>query len=94
MENSEQHTIHHSWYHERWFRVLLVIVGFNMVILGFTIILNPDLLSFVQKVHSAIRIIAGLAYILVASFVIYYALSYEKLLKEIAKMNQEVDKED
>lgn len=71
-----------SWYHQKWFRILLVIVGLDMVILGAAVMLNLDVFSLIQGMHSILRIIGGLAYILVAAFVIHYALSYKNLRKE------------
>ena len=82
-ENNTQHKkLCDSWYHQKWFRIVLVIVGLDMVVLGAAIALNLDILSFIQNINSVVRIIGGFAYVLVAMFVIHYALSYEKLKKE------------
>ena len=77
-----------SWYHQRWFRILLVIVGVDMIILGGTFALGIDVISLVEGIHVIWRVIGGLAYILVAIFIIHQALSYNKLRQNISLVCQ------
>jgi len=83
MEKHAQHRkICDSWYHQKWFRILLVLVGIDMIVLGIVFALGLDILSFVQGFPALLRVLGGLAYIVVASFIIYYAVSYKKFHKE------------
>ena len=68
-----------SWYHQKWFRILLVIVGVDMIILGGTFALGIDLVSLLDSIHVVWRVIGGVAYILVAIFIIHYALMYSRI---------------
>ena len=77
-----------SWYHQRWFRILLVIVGVDMIILGGTFALGIDVMSLVEGIHVIWRVIGGLAYILVAIFIIHQALSYNKMRQNISLVCQ------
>ena len=78
----QQRKICDSWYHQRWFRILLVVVAVDMIFLGVSFAIGLDLISFIQGIGTIWRIIGGTAYILVALFVIHYALSYKQLQKE------------
>ena len=83
MKKHAQHRkICDSWYHQKWFRTLLVIVGLDMVVVGVAFALGLDILSFIQNFPTILRIIGGLAYVVVAGFIIYYALSYNRFHKE------------
>lgn len=83
MKKTEQRRkICDSWYHQRWFRILLVIVAVDMIVLGAAVAFNLDILSIIDGLGSVVRIIGGAAYILVAVFIIHYAMSYKKLQKE------------
>lgn len=67
-----------SWYHQKWFRILLIIVGVDMILLGAVLILGLDVSAMIEAMHMSLRIVGGLVYILVAVFIIHQALSYEK----------------
>ncbi|MGB0925513.1 MAG: hypothetical protein ACPGTS_02290 [Minisyncoccia bacterium] len=91
-----------SWYHQWWFRVILVIVGIDMIVLGFGFVIGIDIMSLTPHIPVALRIVFGAMYILVALFVVHYALAYEKIKKEshfvcqhcAHPAAQETDKED
>ncbi len=68
-----------SWYHQRWFRAILVIVGIDIFIFGFLLASGLDILSFLTEMGLIVKIIVGFLYILVASFVIHYAIDYENV---------------
>ena len=78
-KHKKQRKICDSWYHQRWFRILLVIVGVDMIILGGSFAVGVDLMSMVEGIHVFWRIIGGLAYIAVAIFIIHYALLYDTI---------------
>ncbi|MCA9352245.1 hypothetical protein KC866_02550 [Patescibacteria group bacterium] len=81
----EQRTHHRkictSWYHQRWFRILLVIVGLDMMVLGITLALGLNIVRLIEG-YPILRILAGLAYVVVAIFIVTYALSYRRMQKE------------
>ncbi|MFT7328098.1 MAG: hypothetical protein ACI870_000276 [Crocinitomicaceae bacterium] len=80
-KHTQRRKICDSWYHQRWFRILLVIVAVDMIMLGGTVMFGLDFLSLLDKIPIFINIIGGLAYILVAVFIIHQALSYSSLHK-------------
>lgn len=85
MEQSLKHRkICQSWYHRTWFRIILVIVGIDMIVLGASLILGFDLLTLLVGIHMMWRIIGGIAYILTASFILHYAFSYRHFRKKHA----------
>lgn len=71
-----------SWYHQKWFRFILVLVGIDMIILGFSFIISFDIMTVISQMSIIFHIIFGFMYILVALFIIHFALDYEKLKKE------------
>jgi hypothetical protein len=71
-----------SWYHQKWFRVLLVVVAIDMIVLGATFGLGLDIMNLIGDFHPLLRIIGGIAYIIVALFIIHYAMSYQSLKKQ------------
>lgn len=71
-----------SWYHQGWFRIILVIVGIDMIVLGFGFVIGVDMMLLAPKIPVIARVIFGGMYILVALFVVHYALAYEKIKKE------------
>ncbi|MFT6361538.1 MAG: hypothetical protein ACJA2Z_000531 [Candidatus Paceibacteria bacterium] len=74
----KQRKICDSWYHQRWFRILLVIVGVDMIVLGVTFALGLDIISLIEG-HIILRVLGGLAYVVVALFIIHYAMSYSRI---------------
>lgn len=78
-KHAQQRKICDSWYHQRWFRILLVIVGIDMILLGGTIMFNLDFISLLEKVPTFVNVIGGIAYMLVAIFIIHQAMSYNSL---------------
>jgi hypothetical protein len=83
MKHIQKRKICDSWYHQGWFRILLIIVAVDMIFVGVTFGFGLDIMSLLGDVHIVIRVIGGLAYVLVALFVIHYAISYKKMKKEI-----------
>jgi len=71
-----------SMYHQKWFRVLLILVGIDMIILGFTVAIGMDILSIIPYLGAVTRIVFGLLYITAALFMIHYAVAYERIKKE------------
>jgi hypothetical protein len=53
-----------------------------MIVLGVTFALGLDVMNLLGDIHIVLRAIGGLAYVLVAVFVIHYSMSYSKLKKE------------
>ena len=82
MKQSRHRKICDSWYHQSWFRVLLVIVGVDMIILGGAVAVGLDIVSVLESLPAFVRVIGGLAYIVVALFIIHYAMSYRSIKKE------------
>lgn len=82
-EQPKHRKICDSWYHQRWFRVLLVIVGLDMVVVGIALAFGLDILSFIQEFHVGLRVFMGLAFVVIAGLIIYFALSYNKVKKEV-----------
>lgn len=78
-EHAKRRKVCGSWYHRAWFRIILIIVGFDLVILGFTFAIGIDLVAITNHFSPIIRIIFGLMYILAALFLIHYALAYKKM---------------
>lgn len=72
-----------SWYHHRWFRILLLLVGIDMFILGFVFALgyNP-LVFFVAITGPFLRALIGIAYVVVSGYIIKHSLSYSKMVSE------------
>jgi hypothetical protein len=68
-----------SLYHHKWFRVLLVLVGIDMFILGFLFAADIDISTVIPKMHIIFHLIFGFMYMLVSSFIIHYALDYRKI---------------
>lgn len=68
-----------SWYHQTWFRVVLIIVGFDLVILGFAFAIGIDLVAITNHFSPIVRIVFGLMYVLAALFLIHYSLAYNKI---------------
>lgn len=81
-KNNQQRKICDSWYHQKWFRVLLIIVAVDMIFLGVAFSIGLDIMSLVQGIGMIWRIIGGIAYVVVALFIIHYALSYTRLRTE------------
>lgn len=79
MKHIQGRKICDSWYHQRWFRILLIIVGVDMIILGGALVLGLDIVSLIEDIHAFWRILGGLAYILVAVFIIHYSLLYNSV---------------
>ena len=71
-----------SWYHQKWFRVILVLVGIDMFFLGFAFAANIDLFALIPKINIILHFIFGFMYMLVASFIIHYALDYKRFKKK------------
>lgn len=82
MKHTQQRKICNSWYHQSWFRVILVIVAIDMIVLGVTFALGLDIMNLLGDINIILRSIGGLAYVLVALFVIHYAMSYTTMKKE------------
>ena len=82
MKHSQRRKICDSWYHQGWFRILLIIVAVDMIVLGVTFAVGLDIMSLLGDIHIVFRVIGGLAYVLVALFIIHYAMSYTKMKKE------------
>lgn len=80
--HEQKRRICNSLYHNPLFRAVLVIVGIDMIVLGFSFAIGIDIMSFAPQVAIPLRIIFGLMYILVALFVIHYALAYRKFKKD------------
>ena len=72
-----------SWYHHKWFRIILLLVGVDMLILGFSFALGYNaLVFFVGITGVTVRAIIGIAYILVAGYIIKHAVSYRRSTKK------------
>ncbi|MCI5050714.1 MAG: hypothetical protein MRY57_00175 [Candidatus Pacebacteria bacterium] len=71
-----------SWYHQRWFRILLIVVAVDMIMLGGAFALGLDVLSMLGEIHIILRVLGGAMYVLVALFIIHYAMSYREMKKE------------
>ena len=65
-----------SLYHRWWFRFILIIVGMDMFILGFSFAIGFDIISYIPTTNLYFNLIVGFLYMLVASFVIHYAFDY------------------
>jgi|GEM_PF-2556999 len=83
MNNIIQRKVCDSWYHHRWFRMVLLLVGVDMLVLGvgFAVGINPIVL-LAGVTNIIVRGIIGIAYVLVAGYLIKHSLSYEQLVKE------------
>lgn len=79
MKHTQRRKICDSWYHQGWFRILLILVAVDMIVLGVVFAIGLDILNLLGDVHIALRIIGGAAYVLVAVFIIHYAMSYKKM---------------
>ncbi len=71
-----------SLYHRRWFRVLLLVLGFDMLSLGFSFALGLDFLSFASHFPVPLRVGFGMLYLLGALFLVHYALGYRELTQK------------
>ena len=71
-----------SWYHQRWFRILLVIVAIDMILLGAAFAFGVNITTLIDTTHPLLRVLGGIAYILVAIFIIHHATSYERMKKK------------
>ena len=71
-----------SWYHQGWFRAILVIVGIDMIVLGFSFAIGLDIMSLAPNVGVVLRVVFGIMYIMVALFIVHYALMYKKIKEE------------
>ncbi len=71
-----------SWYHQTWFRFILVIVGIDMIVLGFSFAIGLDITTIITGFGPLLRVIFGSMYMLVALFIIHYALAYKKIKEE------------
>lgn len=71
-----------SWYHQKWFRVILVLVGIDMFVLGFAFAANIDIFKIIPEINIVFHIIGGFMYMVVASFIIHYAFDYRQLKKK------------
>ncbi len=68
-----------SWYHHRWFRVILIIVALDMIVLGISFALGYDAVLFFAGITGpVIRAIIGIMYVLVAVFILKETMSYQK----------------
>ena len=70
-----------SWYHQKWFRFILVLVGIDMFIFGFAFAARIDIFTLIPKLNIIFHFIFGFLYMLVASFIIHYAFDYKKFKK-------------
>lgn len=82
MKHTQRRKICNSWYHQSWFRILLVIVAVDMIVLGVTFAIGLNVMSFLGEINIILRTIGGAAYVLVALFVIHYSMSYTSIKKE------------
>lgn len=82
LQNTKRRRVCNSWYHQTWFRILLVVVGVDMMILGATFAVGIDIVSFVNSFDTWLRVVFGIAYISVALFIIHYALSYQQMKRD------------
>jgi len=72
-----------SWYHHKWFRVLLLLVGIDMFILGFSFALGINVLVFFEGITGTIvRALIGIIYVMVAGYIIKHALHYKRNMME------------
>lgn len=83
-KSTKKRRICSSLYHQPLFRIILVLVGIDMIVLGFTFAMGIDIFALVPEMHLILRIIFGLLYVLVALFIIHYALAY----KDVKEMCQ------
>lgn len=82
MKHTQRRKICDSWYHQSWFRVLLIIVAVDMIVLGVVFAIGLDVMSLLGDIHIVLRSLGGAAYVLVALFIIHYAMSYKPMKKE------------
>lgn len=82
MKHTQRRKICDSWYHQSWFRILLIIVAVDMIVLGAAFTLGLDIMSLLGEIHIGLRALGGAAYVLVALFIIHYAMSYSNMKKE------------
>ena len=72
-----------SWYHQRWFRILLIIVGVDMIVFGVLFGLGINVWQFVLYAPSVVRLLGGLMYVLVALYLIHHAMSYQTMKEKM-----------
>ena len=82
MKHTQRRKICDSWYHQGWFRILLIVVAVDMIVLGAAFALGLDVMSLLGDIHVVLRTLGGLAYVLVALFIIHFAMSYRNMKKE------------
>ena len=75
-KHEQRRKICDSWYHQKWFRIILIIVGLDMIFLGFAFVFNMDIVGILTMIPGWLRILGGILYVLCASFMVHYALSY------------------
>ncbi len=93
MKKDIQEHVSESWYHQKWFRVVLIIVGIDMILLGSVFILDLRIIGVIASVYPLFRVAVGFGYILTALFIIYHSLSYEKFHEEMHEISNKVSGE-
>ncbi len=71
-----------SLYHKWWFRLMLIVAGMDLFVLGFGFALGLDMVSFMPHTNVYFNLVVGLFYMLVASFIIHYAYDYHHFKKQ------------
>ncbi len=71
-----------SLYHKWWFRLILIVAGMDLFVLGFGFALGLDILSFIPHTNIFFNFFIGLFDMLVASFIIHYAYDYHRFKKQ------------
>ena len=73
-----------SLYHHPWFRILLVLVSIDMIVLGFCYAIGINVFSLLPQPALILRIIIGFLYIISALAVIHYVFEYERMKEGIS----------
>ncbi len=72
-----------SWYHQKWFRIVLVFIAIDMFILGFSFAIGVNVLVFFAGIVGTItRAIIGILYVMVAGYILNHTLHYKRHIKE------------
>lgn len=83
MEHTHTHTHKHkricnSWYHQTWFRILLLLVALDMLLLGVALVVNFDIVRLLSQTPVLAKIVIGVLYIMISLWMIVTVVSYQK----------------
>ena len=81
-QHAQSHCKNISWCYHLWFRILMVLVALDIIVLGWASVFGYNFFDLLVEAQLWLRIVVAVIYSLAALFIIYHTISYGKLMKK------------